>query len=40
MIEFEQVRRSYGDRVAVDCLDLRVAAGELAPETGVRARER
>jgi ABC-2 type transport system ATP-binding protein len=29
MIEFEQVRRSYGDRVAVDCLDLRVAAGEL-----------
>ena len=29
MIEFEQVRRSYGDRVAVDCLNLRVAAGEL-----------
>ncbi|MEX2093166.1 MAG: ABC transporter ATP-binding protein, partial [Pirellulales bacterium] len=29
MIEFDQVRRSYGDRVAVDCLDLRVAAGEL-----------
>jgi ABC-2 type transport system ATP-binding protein len=29
MIEFEQVRRSYGDRVAVDCLDLHVAAGEL-----------
>lgn len=29
MIEFEQVRRSYGDRVAVDCLDLRVNAGEL-----------
>src|SRR3989304_702233 len=27
MIEFEQVRRSYGDRVAVDCLNLRVAAG-------------
>lgn len=29
MIEFEQVRRSYGDKVAVDCLNLRVAAGEL-----------
>jgi ABC-2 type transport system ATP-binding protein len=29
MIEFEQVRRSYGDRVAVDCLNLRVNAGEL-----------
>jgi ABC-2 type transport system ATP-binding protein len=29
MIEFEQVRRSYGDRVAVDCLNLRIAAGEL-----------
>jgi ABC-2 type transport system ATP-binding protein len=29
MIEFEQVRRSYGDRVAVDGLNLRVAAGEL-----------
>ncbi len=29
MIEFDQVRRSYGDRVAVDRLDLRVAAGEL-----------
>jgi ABC-2 type transport system ATP-binding protein len=29
MIEFDQVRRSYGDRVAVDCLNLRVAAGEL-----------
>jgi ABC-2 type transport system ATP-binding protein len=29
MIEFDQVRRSYGDRVAVECLDLRVSAGEL-----------
>ena len=29
MIEFEQVRRSYGDRLAVDGLNLRVAAGEL-----------
>jgi ABC-2 type transport system ATP-binding protein len=29
MIEFEQVRRSYGDKVAVDCLNLRIAAGEL-----------
>jgi ABC-2 type transport system ATP-binding protein len=29
MIEFEQVRRSYGDKVAVDNLNLRVAAGEL-----------
>jgi ABC-2 type transport system ATP-binding protein len=29
MIEFEQVRRSYGDRVAVDGLNLRIAAGEL-----------
>jgi ABC-2 type transport system ATP-binding protein len=29
MIVFDQVRRSYGDRVAVDCLNLRVAAGEL-----------
>lgn len=29
MIEFDQVRRSYGDRVAVESLNLRVAAGEL-----------
>lgn len=29
MIEFQQVSRSYGDKVAVDNLDLRVAAGEL-----------
>jgi ABC-2 type transport system ATP-binding protein len=29
MIEFEEVRRSYGDKVAVDGLNLRVAAGEL-----------
>lgn len=29
MIEFDQVRRSYGDRVAVECLNLRVSAGEL-----------
>ena len=29
MIEFDQVRRSYGDRVAVDDLNLRVAAGEV-----------
>ena len=29
MIEFDQVRRSYGDRVAVDRLNLRIAAGEL-----------
>jgi ABC-2 type transport system ATP-binding protein len=29
MIEFDQVRRSYGDRVAVERLDLRVAAGEV-----------
>lgn len=29
MIVFDQVRRSYGDRVAVDGLSLRVAAGEL-----------
>ncbi len=29
MIEFEQVRRSYGDRVAVECLNLSVRAGEL-----------
>jgi ABC-2 type transport system ATP-binding protein len=29
MIEFEQVCRSYGDKVAVDKLDLRIAAGEL-----------
>src|SRR5262245_37169063 len=29
MIEFEQVSRSYGDKIAVDNLNLRVAAGEL-----------
>ena len=29
MIEFQQVSRSYGDKVAVDNLNLRVAAGEL-----------
>jgi len=29
MIYFEQVGRSYGDKVAVDNLNLRVAAGEL-----------
>jgi ABC-2 type transport system ATP-binding protein len=29
MIEFEQVCRSYGDKVAVDKLDLRIGAGEL-----------
>jgi len=29
MIEFDQVRRSYGDRLAVDRLDLQVAAGEV-----------
>jgi ABC-2 type transport system ATP-binding protein len=29
MIEFQQVCRSYGDKVAVDQLNLRVAAGEL-----------
>ncbi|HEY4233163.1 MAG TPA: ABC transporter ATP-binding protein [Lacipirellulaceae bacterium] len=29
MIEFEQVSRSYGDKVAVDKLDLRIGAGEL-----------
>jgi ABC-2 type transport system ATP-binding protein len=29
MIEFEQVCRSYGDKVAVDKLNLRIAAGEL-----------
>jgi ABC-2 type transport system ATP-binding protein len=29
MIEFEQVCRSYGDKVAVDKLDLRIEAGEL-----------
>jgi ABC-2 type transport system ATP-binding protein len=29
MIEFDEVRRSYGDKVAVDGLNLRVAAGEL-----------
>jgi ABC-2 type transport system ATP-binding protein len=29
MIEFQQVCRSYGDKLAVDRLDLRVNAGEL-----------
>src|SRR3990170_8049207 len=29
MIEFDQVRRSYGDRGGVERLDLRVAAGEV-----------
>jgi ABC-2 type transport system ATP-binding protein len=29
MIEFEQVSRSYGDKVAVDELDLRINGGEL-----------
>jgi ABC-2 type transport system ATP-binding protein len=29
MIEFDQVCRSYGDKLAVDRLNLRVAAGEL-----------
>ena len=29
MIEFQQVHRSYGDKVAVENLNLRVAAGEL-----------
>ena len=29
MIEFEQVSRSYGDKLAVDNLNLRVSAGEL-----------
>jgi ABC-2 type transport system ATP-binding protein len=29
MIEFQQVSRSYGDKLAVDKLDLRVGAGEL-----------
>jgi ABC-2 type transport system ATP-binding protein len=29
MIEFEQVSRSYGDKLAVDKLDLRIGAGEL-----------
>ena len=29
MIEFKQVCRSYGDKLAVDHLDLRVAPGEL-----------
>jgi len=29
MIEFQQVSRSYGEKLAVDNLDLRVAAGEL-----------
>lgn len=29
MIEFDQVCRSYGDKIAVDHLDLRVAGGEL-----------
>jgi ABC-2 type transport system ATP-binding protein len=29
MIEFQQVCRSYGDKVAVDHLNLRISAGEL-----------
>jgi ABC-2 type transport system ATP-binding protein len=29
MIDFQQVHRAYGDKVAVDNLNLRVAAGEL-----------
>jgi ABC-2 type transport system ATP-binding protein len=29
MIEFQQVCRSYGDKVAVDHLNLRIASGEL-----------
>lgn len=29
MIEFQQVSRSYGDKVAVENLDLRIGAGEL-----------
>jgi ABC-2 type transport system ATP-binding protein len=29
MIEFEQVSRSYGDKIAVDNLNLRIGAGEL-----------
>lgn len=29
MIEFQQVCRSYGEKIAVDHLDLRVASGEL-----------
>jgi ABC-2 type transport system ATP-binding protein len=29
MIEFDQVSRSYGDKIAVDNLNLRVAGGEL-----------
>ena len=29
MIEFQQVSRSYGDKLAVDNLNLRVEAGEL-----------
>lgn len=29
MIDFQQVHRSYGDKVAVENLNLRVAAGEL-----------
>jgi ABC-2 type transport system ATP-binding protein len=29
MIEFQQVRRTYGDKVAVENLNLRVAPGEL-----------
>lgn len=29
MIEFEQVSRSFGDKAAVDGLNLRIAAGEL-----------
>ncbi len=29
MIEFQQVRRTYGEKVAVDNLNLRIASGEL-----------
>lgn len=29
MIEFEEVQRSYGENVAVHCLDLRIEQGEL-----------
>jgi len=29
MIEFQQVQRNYGDKVAVRCLDLKIQRGEL-----------
>ena len=29
MIEFQQVRRNYGEKVAVRCLDLKIQRGEL-----------